>query len=185
MSVCMALYKINPNVVYNGYYFDFMKNKDFIPDENGNIPINKIEKELGIPENPYDLWDWTEKQETEAWSDKVKHTFFELNYYKSMFEKKRSWKRTRNRLSKYDFKIFDNGMEKKKYLALDTVEYAQGWFFKKKFFNKEVTTVFCTTKKELQNFITQYVQCKNNEEREIINRFLNSWEDGMLFECSW
>ena len=70
-------------------------------------------------------------------------------------------------------------------LALDTVEYAQGWFFKKKFFNKEVTTVFCTTKKELQNFITQYVQCKNNEEREIINRFLNSWEDGMLFECSW
>lgn len=185
MSVCMSLYKVNSNVVYKGHYMDFVSWEDCLPDKNGVRKVDSIEEELGCPTNPFELFDWMDKQEELAWSDSTKHTFFDISYYKKLFRNSRSWHRMEKRLSKFEYRIFDNKKEKKKYLTVDKIKYAQGWFFNKRFYKKKVTVVFCTTKRELENFFKQYVKCKTVEERKIINNFLNSWEDGMLFECSW
>ena len=84
-------------------------------------------------------------------------------------------------------KTFTNGKQSHKYIPVDVVQYAQGWFLKKKFFNKEITHSFCITKKQMENFFKQYIDFNSYDDRgkEAVDRFLNTWEDGMIFECAW
>lgn len=209
MSVCMMLYKVLPDVKYNGYYLDFATNKDFNIDDDGFFPIEKKEQELGAPKNKDGHWpchndpeftsynEWCEQQKANAWSDGIKHDMFDLTYYKMIYGKYRGWGRLIKRLNEFKFNYFQKHSYVCKYLTVDTVEYAQGWFFKKSFYKKDITWTVCTTKDQMKHFFDQYIDCNNrtypigsakfhdNRGKEVIDRFLSSWEDGMLFMCSW
>ena len=51
MSVTMHLYKVVPNVKYNGYYNDYLTEKDLIVDpETGKAPYQILEASLGCPD---------------------------------------------------------------------------------------------------------------------------------------
>lgn len=198
MSVTMSLYKVNPDVVYTGYYFDNVSKADFIMGSDGFYPIEKKEKELGAPmksdghwpcasDAEYDDYEkWEESQKASAWSDGVEHEFYDITHRKMCYKGVRGWRRIRNRLEKFNHRQFKK-KDTRNYLVLDIVEYAQGWFFKKRFFKKEITYVVCTTKREMENFFRQYVDFNGRDTRgrEAVNRFMASWEDGMIFECAW
>lgn len=187
MSVRFHLYKVNPSVIYNGYYMDYATNKDLKEDENGNIPLFELEKELGCPDTDdiQENFCWQNEQKILAWSDKKEHYFFDFTYYNSFWRNSRGWKYLYKRLNCFDFKIFNNGHKICKYLTLDRVLYYQGWFLKKRFFKKEVTFVYCVTKKQMVDFFNRYIDFTEENGRMCVKEFLDAWEDGMLFECSW
>jgi hypothetical protein len=39
----------------------------------------------------------------------------------------------------------------------------------------------------MENFFKQYIDFNSYDDRgrEAVDRFLNAWEDGMIFECAW
>ena len=59
--------------------------------------------------------------------------------------------------------------------------------FKEFIFSKKVTTVICTTKQEMLHFFNQYIDYwgKDTRGKECVESFINAWEDGMIFECSF
>lgn len=201
MSVTMHLYKVVPNVKYVGYYLDFVPKSAFEMGEDGLYNLEKYEKELGAPmrEDGHwpdivdgeELWqahkDWEEKQHSQAWSDGVNHDKINITHYNSCFKKYRGWGRYAKRLNTMPIQTFSNGKQSHRYIAVDEVQYAQGWFFKKAFFSKEITHSFCVTKEQMENFFKQYIDFNSHDDRgrEAVDRFLNSWEDGMIFECAW
>ena len=202
MSVTMHLYKANPGVEYKGNWLTFAPTGAFKQDEDGLCGFERYEKELGAPmreDGHWPKWDedpelfekhkeWEEEQESNKWSDGKEHYYFDWTHIVRCYSKCRGWKRLSNRMSELKFKNFDYpGIGTTKYLCLDEVQYAQGWFFKKPFFNKEITLVFCTTKHQMECFFKQYIDYQSHDDRgaEAVERFLNAWEDGMIFECAW
>ena len=111
----------------------------------------------------------------------------DVTHLRACFKYARGWRRLAKRLKNLNTKTFKNSRYTQKYIPVDEVQYAQGWFFKKKFFNKEITYVLCTTKKQMENFFKQYIDYNSHDTRakEAVERFINAWEDGMLFECSF
>ena len=202
MSVTMHLYKVNPDVDYKGNYLTFAPAGMEKMGADGLYGFERYEKELGAPMREDGHWpksdedpelykkykEWEEEQESKQWSDNKEHHFFnwtEIGWCNRMH---RGWRRMRNRMSNIKFKVFEHPrLGKQKYLCVDEVEYAQGWFFKKSFFNKEMTWVICTTKHQMECFFKQYIDYQNTDTRgaEAVKRFLNAWEDGMIFECAW
>lgn len=188
MSVVMNLYRLNTEVRYKGYHLDFVTSKDFEENEHGISKVDLIEQELGCPDEKDNMHysGWLAEQENSAWTDNKKHYFFSYSLYNSMFKKYRSWRRLNNRIKNLPYMLFDNGRFVQKYLCLDEVEHAQGWFFKNRFFHKELTCVFCTTKDEMIHFFDKYIAySKSNIANKVVNNFIEAWEDGMLFICSW
>ena len=201
MSVTMSLYKVRPDIEYKGYYLDFVGKDAFILGSDGLYGLERIEKELGAPMNPDGHWpqhgdddelyfaykEWEERQKNSAWSDSQSHDKIDISHLNACFKHARGWRRLRKRIEGCPIKTFQNKRYTQRYIPVDEVEYAQGWFFKKKFFKKEITTVFCTTKKQMENFFNQYIDYNNADDRgkEAVCRFLNSWKDGMIFECAW
>lgn len=188
MSVTMHLYKVNPDVEYKGYYMDYLRPSDFDM-QDGVSKVDEIEKKLGAPNiNDSKAYnDWSDKMECSAWSDNRKHKFFSYTDYKSMFSKFKSWHRLSHRLHSFPLKVFNNGRSVIKYLAIDEVCYAQGWFFKNRFFNRKPTLVWCTTKEQMKNFFDRYIDFSKNPDEiyNILDNFMDKWDEGMLFECAW
>lgn len=199
MSVTMNLYRVLSDISYKGYYVDFTKKSDYILNQDGFYPFELMEIAMGAPVNEkghipifggenFDAYEkWEKEQKKSAWSDGVTHEKFDLTLFDSYNRKNRAWKRYRKCLNSFNFKTFDNKNGYiQKYLVVDTVKYAQGWFFNKTFFNKKYWTFICTTKEQMGNFFNRYVDIKKNPEiKEVLYSFLNSWEDGMIFECSF
>lgn len=71
------------------------------------------------------------------------------------------------------------------YLCADIVKYAQGWYLKNRFFKKKYPTVWCNSKKQMEKFFDKYLDYKDPTAKMVRDQFTQSWEDGMLFECSW
>lgn len=201
MSVTMSLYKVNPKVSYKGYHLDFLRDSDFVMGEDGKYPYEIKERELGAPltdrgsvptisdgEELYNAYEkWEAEQVANAWTDGKTHDKIDMTYLTACFGKGRGWRRIKNRLNTLPIQTFNNGRYSLRYIPVDEVEYAQGWFFKKRFFKKEITFVICVTKQQMENFFKQYIDFNNEDTRgrEAVDRFLNAWEDGMVFECSW
>ena len=202
MSVTMHLYKVNKDVDYKGNYLTFAPPDLQKVGEDGLYGFERYERDLGAPmredghwpdklEDPELYWkhkEWEESQERKKWSDEKDHTFFDWTHITRCYSKCRGWRRLRDRMSMMKFKTFEYpGIGSVNYLCLDEVQYAQGWFFKKPFFNKEITLVFCTTKSQMENFFKQYIDYRSHDTRgaEAVQIFLDSWEDGMIFECAW
>ena len=202
MSVTMHLYKVRPDVEYTGYYMDYVTHADFVKGDDGYYPLEHKEKELGAPMGADGHWpdsvkeyeiywknkEWGEAQENSAWSDNHRHDKIDITLLRACFKDCRGWKRLVKHFDGFPIKTFNNGRTIQKYIPVDRVEYAQGWFFKKRFFNKKMTRVFCTTKKQMENFFKQYIDFNDKHDtrgREAVDRFLNAWEDGMIFECAF
>lgn len=202
MSVTMSLYKVRPDIEYKGYYLDFVGKDAFILGSDGLYGLERIEKDLGAPmapdghwprsEDDHDLYwkheEWEKNQKANAWSDGKEHDKLDISHLKACFKHTRGWKRLASRFEDMPIKTFKSARGIQRYIPVDEVQYAQGWFFKKRFFNKEITFVFCTTKEQMENFFKQYVDFNHPSDdrgKEAVNRFINAWEDGMIFECAW
>ena len=80
------------------------------------------------------------------------------------------------------------------YINAKTVEYAQGWFFTKRFFNNKTTVYYAASKDHMVKLLDQFIdkkyifRRKNNRSygiSDVYNRFVNAFEDGMIFELGW
>lgn len=196
MSVTMHLYKVVPNVKYNGYYNDYLTEKDLIVDpETGKAPYQILEASLGCPDVREDYVGylaWEDKMHASAWSDGVKHERIDLTYLKSLFKANnyRGCNRILCKLNHFPIETFDNGHIIRKFIVVDEVAYAQGWFFKKRFFNRKMTFNFCITRDEMIKFFDKYIDYRSHDTRgkESVQKFLDAWEDGMndmIFECAF
>ena len=193
MSVTMHLFRILPDTDYLGHYTDNFTAKDYIEDDNGFCPYEYKEKSLGAPMDSYghvpyydskeypDYKKWEKEQNCKAWSDGKEHYKLDFSYIKQLFGNDKSWRRTSKKLKTIPFKNY-NGC---KYLTTDIIAYAQGWFFKNRFFKKKATVVICTTKQEMINFFNQYVVLKDKYAQEVFQEFITNWEDGMIFKCAF
>lgn len=202
MSVTMHLYRVNTGIEYKGNYMTFAPADSSKLGEDGLYGFERYEKKLGAPmreDGHWPKWDedpelyrkhreWEDEQERKKWSDGQEHEYLDWTHIVRCYSKYRGWRRIRNRMSMIQFKTFNYPrIGTTEYLCVDEVQYAQGWFFKKSFFSKEITLVFCTTKTQMENFFRRYIDYNSHDARgaEVVERFLNAWEDGMLFECAW
>lgn len=80
------------------------------------------------------------------------------------------------------------------YINAKRVEYAQGWFFTKSFFNNKTTIYYAASKDHMIKLLDQFIDKKYNsrnnhgnygEISDVYNRFVSSFEDGMIFELGW
>lgn len=192
MSVTMHLWKVNPNVKYRGWYMDYATDKDLIMDETGEYPLKRIEKELGAPDSAdYTtiFRAWEKEMQQKAWSDGIIHDTLDLTYMKSLF-KVNHWRgcnRILKKLRQFPIHQFSNGHYTRNFIVVDEMAYAQGWFFKNNFFKRKMTWNICTTKHEMEEFFKKYIDYLGKDTRgeESVQKFLDSWENGMIFECAF
>ena len=80
------------------------------------------------------------------------------------------------------------------YINAKRVEYAQGWFFTKTFFNNKTTIYYAASKDHMIKLLDQFIDKKYNSRNnhgnygkisDVYNRFVNAFEDGMIFELGW
>lgn len=185
MSVTFHLYKIRDDVEFLGNLAD--KVKWGIKNDEA---LTKLETEHGFKGDftSDELEDWENRMIEASFSDGKKHDIFDKNCIKQIFKGTRGLNRLLNRLDGLNFKRLENENGYiYNYIVVDEIVYRQGWFLKKKFFNKEITACICTTKKQMENFFKQYIDYNSNDTRgkEAAEAFLNAWEPGMLFKCVW
>lgn len=191
MSATMHLWRVNPTATYKGWYMDYATDKDLIVDETGEYPLKRLERELGAPNsNDYDVFlAWEKEMQKKAWSDGIIHNTLDLTYMKSLFEVNhwRGCGRILEKLKKFPMQQFYNGHYTRNFIVVEEVAYAQGWFFKNRFFNRKMTWNFCTTKHEMEEFFKKYIDYfgKDTRGKESVQRFMDAWEDGMIFECAF
>lgn len=119
------------------------------------------------------------------WSDGGVHYYINVTERKSYLKNYRGGRRYLKRLFRIKSKTFEHKYYPFQYIPVDIVQYRQGWFLKNRFFKKKFWTIYCTTRKELESFFNKYINFREEWGEETVNTFLNSWEDGMIFECSF
>lgn len=121
------------------------------------------------------------------WSDGLDHQYINLTMEKSKLKRERGGMRMFKRLNRFPTKVLHNKLCYVRYLAVDEIEYFQGWFLKNKFHEKRFWTVYATTREEMNRFFTRYINMNDKLRRgkDLIQIFNRSWKDGMLFACYW
>ena len=188
MSVTFHLYRPNYAVEYRGTIFE--RSKVDVFNSTNESKFWEIYKSAGYKEgmSAGELVEIDEKIDAKAWSDGVKHEQLNINYIRGQFQltnKKyhRALRRNMKRLKTFQKKRYTTGYGVTTvYIPVDEIMYDQGWFLKHKFFKRKVWTVICTTKKQLKKFAENYA---TKEGLRRIQAFIDNWEDGMIFRCSW
>ena len=191
MSVTMHLFKPRPDVIYNGEWWMQLPLREL-----SHETLMDLQVKLGGPSEPpedapnevqndffLEEMEWDKKMKEKSFSDGKNHELVELDAKKAYLRQFRGGTRMLNRLQKFQSRHFEVPYYRFNYLVLDQVEYRQGWFLKKRFFQKKFWTIYCTTRKELEEFFKRYVNLNDEWGREARDAFLNAWEDGMLFAC--
>lgn len=176
MSVTFSLYKVS-EAEYLGSVFEAKTTEE---------RDNEIRRRLNLPADSdieATLQNACELVKAE-WSDGAYHRMLDIADKHWMWKGERGWRRMDKRLKTLPTQVYKGH----KYVALDKVEYSQGWFLKKRFFKKRITTVYCVTKKQMMDFFKQYLDYSGDDclvAKDVMERFERAWKDGMLFECSW
>lgn len=199
MSVTMHLYRVLPKVKYNGCVLDNITQKALNGMIDGSVPVDPALIENGCPlvkgeflpeyKDPEyeDFEKWSEKQLASAWSDNMQHDVLDITSMNSCYKDCRGFGRMYKRLLSLPYKRFQLKEYMWRYIPVEEVWYAQGWFFKHKFFNRKCWHHICTTKEQMEHFFERYIDYKDKRYpvANIIQDFLDKWEDGMIFECAW
>lgn len=190
MSCCMWLYKVRPDVTYLGHYEDMLSESDYEPDENGVLPVDRIRESLGLPMNCslQEFIEWQNKMLINSWSDKseIRDTI-NLTTIKARYGNLRGKKSTMDKLKDFHTIEYQTAYGTQKVIPVDIIQYAQGWFFRKSFLDRKVSLYIGTTKKQMETFFHKYLKYNDKVHNvyEITRNFLDSWEDGMIFMCSF
>lgn len=120
------------------------------------------------------------------WSDKKDHNYIDFSHYRACYRKDRFWSRIANKFEGLPFSYCPDGYTKGHILIpVDCIQYAQGWFFKNRYFKRKCWYNVCNSKRGMIDFFNRYIDYSEEGVKEIVNRFIDSWEDGMIFICSW
>lgn len=174
MSAVMTLYKPEDVKITGHTFFDLEK------DERTKILEDYDEN------NPMDF----------TWSDGQRHDYIDLLYYSWMARRshqnfgkvERNWKKYFRRLSSnFNFQRYNGNHIGYPFLILpvEEVYYWQGRGLSHRFFKKRFTTYFATEKEQMVKFLNKHARPKNKYDIEAFRTFVDKWEDGMIFECSW
>lgn len=190
MSVTFNLYKVNNDVDYTGDIFDFIKPSDWasgasddILKKHGEPEYLESKDEEAFQKYIEDYNNWQNEIESSAWSDGNKHEMIDITHLKQVNGECRGFNRLCRKLKTLPYKKFNNGFNTKLYIPVDSVYYAQGWFLRKRFFNKEITYNVCTSIKEVRAFFKKYgigVDAAN-----VLSNVEKLWEDNTVFIVSW
>ena len=182
MSVVMYLSKPLYDIDYLGSKYDFATNEDL-------KRIDELKFKCDMSEKEEKEW---EEMFKNKYSDNEKHSYIDISWFYWVASTSKSNKaaiRYAKKLERLGYKVFtpkhSNAM---KYITTNEILYRQGWFFKNNFFNKGATMYVATTKREMIWFFRKYVDFNNkrdNRAKEAYNAFMNAWEDGMIFICSF
>lgn len=195
MSVTFHLYKVRPDVHYLGTKYD-LSNKE----ERKNI--DKLEKEeiLNGFEN-----DMVREYRADRFSDgQIKyyglfddskpedHSVIDVTWFNiiaRMSSHNKGYRRLVKKLKKFSFDIVNHYYGyTNKYIVVDEILYRQGWFLRKKFFNKECTHYIATTKEEMICFFRKYL-IEDERGKETFNSFLKEWDKNcsneLIFEVAF
>lgn len=184
MSVTMHLYRVVDGVRYKGYYMDYLRDKDIEMGDDGKYGFERIEMALGCPDKDKD-WDayeeWLVGMEESAWSDGKIHHRIDLTFLKYLYREYnyRGGSRKLSLLSKFTVQRFNNGHIERKYIVVDEVVNAQGWFFKGRFFRCKLGVYYSDTKEGMERFFENYIDYngKDKRGREVVKLFKDNWED--------
>lgn len=160
MSVTFHLYRVRDDVDYLGSPYDNKEERTDKNDDSYYVP---------------------------RYSDGIIHTIIDYGYAKAMCTK-RDMHRMLKPIRDLNYKLFDNKqLGTVKYVVVDEVLYRQGWFLKKKFFDRKTTVIWCNSKEQMARFFDEYIDynSKDKRGRECVRVFLNAYEPGMLFECAF
>ena len=177
MGVVMYLYKVRPDVTYLGYRKD-------------NLKISDFDCDVGLPEKftVQEYFRWIYEMERNSWSDKsCIRDVINLNWIKARYANFRGKKSTMNKLKDFQTITYNTSDGPQKVIPVDIIQHASGWFFKQSFITKKVALYVATTKKQMETFFRRYLTYNDPVYNvyEITKRFLYSWEDGMIFLCSF
>lgn len=125
-----------------------------------------------------------------SFSDGDSHGILDISYFKSASRKHHKLARSAKRLIKpiknLNYKLCSTKRGYAyKYVTVDEILYRQGWFLKKKFFEKDMTVVFCNSKEQMQRFFNKYIDRNTARGRECEKAFIDAFEPGMIFECAF
>ena len=154
----MVLYKINENIEY----------------------IETTEKPTIVGFNIEELLISYFSTKKLCWSDKEGHEYFSYSKLKNRYRKLREWRILEKHFSRLPFKTRENG---EKYLAVNHIKYVDGYFLKKRFYNKRIPYVICTTKKEMENFFRRYIDYSTDSGQLYTKSFLKAWQENSFFVC--
>ena len=120
------------------------------------------------------------------WSDNENHDYIDFSDLRLIYRKERSWNRIANKFEGLPANYCPNGYSKGHIIIpVDRIQYAQGWFFKNRYFKRKCWYNVCNTKRGMIDFFNRYIDYSMDGAREATNKFINSWEDGMIFICSF
>ena len=190
MSIVFNLYKVENDVEYTGCFLD---NLNITAESIEDLSDKEIENLKAFGYNPSEPSSFGEAMFNackSSFSDGKDHDMIQFNLIKSVFKtpkgkQQREWKPVCTKLQNFNLKTFkDKHSTIIKYIVCTPVQYAQGWFLKKRFFKRRSWRFYATTKKQMNNFFDRYGN-KSEQCYEVRKLFNEKWEDGMLFECSW
>lgn len=120
------------------------------------------------------------------WSDGNYHPYVNFSNLRLIYKKERFWNRIANKFDGLSANYCPDGYCKGNIIIpLDYVQIAQGWFFKKRYFKRKNWYNVCNTKRGMIDFFNRYIDYSMDGARDTVNRFIDSWEDGMIFICSF
>ena len=162
MSVVITIQQPLKNVQYLGCEYDRMSKEE---KENTILPDSVFE---------------------DQYSDQKEHNYFELTSLKSISKnckKNRFWKKIERMQLPYH--VFETDYYTSHIVVTDTIKYRQGWFLKKRFFKKACTMYMTNKRSEMISFMKKYFDFRGERAVECYKTFVEVFEDGMIFECSW
>ena len=120
------------------------------------------------------------------WTDGKDHEYVNYSQFRVCYKKQKFWHRIHDKFVGTWYSHASEGINKGEiFIPFDTVEYAQGFFFKNRYFKRKDWLNVCNTKRGMIDFFNRYIDYSMDGSRETTNRFIDSWEDGMIFICSW
>lgn len=118
--------------------------------------------------------------------------FDTIDYYPKYWRSTKIGRKMYKNLSNYHNQFVYTKCSRHNHGELPVYEflYAQGWFFKNKFFKREFPCFYCTTKEGMINFFKRYIKLpKNEKDRENIIKTLKQFVDGFgydtIFAVRW
>ena len=195
MSATMNLYTIAKNVTYIPGLMHSYKPSQYTMvsdmfDKEANVITAKYENDsISFDDMDNELRELCKKY-FGYYSDNNDHDEFMFYHYRGRSNRVKNYFKTAKALFA-DYIQHGRGTYDDTYLILDSIEYAQGWFFSKKLFKSKNSTFYAFDKVSAKRLLDNMIRLHyphDNRGSEAYHRFLNAIEkldEPFILEISW